>query len=599
MPKRGVASSFAASSGDVHSAESDALPDDAQQHDILMFIDGGSPEQIRKYVVRDPRAYNYEELDALFKTHTAFPILCGFDCTSDVEQLAGEHEHLTRASISKNHLSWHLLVDNSRWQITKPLYLERIMGGDGTGYIKRYAALCELRHTGVNGTQPLLKIVLLKCVRGKAQCEAWHVTQETRRQLVDWICECMELGDMPTVLVGDIGMSFHYLASVAEKFSEKLEHVNLPNSAFTLLYRHAGEAKWSHTVQDYAQNQQIIIWELRHDTSDAEQLAGSEAASDDPDAHNIRNVAHLAGSATASDAPDVDNLTGIAQFAGGVNRNRQLQLMHDTKLMLGLLAGSCGDRTDVQAFTLWHPLQMYYNDRGGGEVGWKPTSIHSLVQQLNDALTLVRQARAHSGGVHPTDAPTVSLSRAEFDKALNYCKHEFHERFMLNENLRREYTEFRNDPHLMTRSQKSRIRNQFRGAFHNWVTKLVGDYNFFMTVLKHGIFDSTSRREFLQALREEKEAAMSASVDAHHAGDDGGPSKRARVDHDALRQTALHALQTAAFYNVLLSIRAMLYSLLTIHAHGHSSVIRLATKKKHAQCSRRHSCHHHRNPPHH
>ena len=45
----------------------------------------------------------------------------------------------------------------------------------------------------------------------------------------------------------------------------------------------------------------------------------------------------------------------------------------------------------------------------------------------------------------------------------------------------------------------------------------------------------------LQALCEEKQAAMSASVDAHHAGDDGGPSKRARVDHDALRQAALHA----------------------------------------------------------
>ena len=73
------------------------------------------------------------------------------------------------------------------------------------------------------------------------------------------------------------------------------------------------------------------------------------------------------------------------------------------------------------------------------------------------------------------------------------------------------------------------------------MTKLVGDYNFFMTVLKHGIFDSTSRREFHQALREEKQATMSASVDAHHAGDDGGPTKRARVDKDALRQAALHA----------------------------------------------------------
>ena len=103
------ASRSAVSSGDAHPAGSNAVrrdavfPDDAHPRDILMFIDGGSPKQIKKYVVRDPQAYTYEELDALVKTHTAFPILCGFDCTSDVEQHAGEHEHLTQASISKNH----------------------------------------------------------------------------------------------------------------------------------------------------------------------------------------------------------------------------------------------------------------------------------------------------------------------------------------------------------------------------------------------------------------------------------------------------------------------------------------------------------------
>ena len=102
MPKRGVASSSAASSGDVYPAESDALPDDTYPCDILMFVDGGSPKQIREYVIRDPRAYEYNELDALFHTHTALPFLCGFDCTSGVEQLAGEHEHLTLVSISKN-----------------------------------------------------------------------------------------------------------------------------------------------------------------------------------------------------------------------------------------------------------------------------------------------------------------------------------------------------------------------------------------------------------------------------------------------------------------------------------------------------------------
>ena len=68
------------------------------------------------------------------------------------------------------------------------------------------------------------------------------------------------------------------------------------------------------------------------------------------------------------------------------------------------------------------------------------------------------------------------------------------------------------------------------------MTKLVGDYNFFMTVLKHGIFDSTNRRKFLQALQKEKEAAMSAS-----AGDNSRPTKRARVNKNALRRAVLRA----------------------------------------------------------
>ena len=141
------------------------------------------------------------------------------------------------------------------------------------------------------------------------------------------------------------------------------------------------------------------------------------------------------------------------------------------------------------------------------------------MQQLNDAHTLARQARAQSGGIHSTGTPGISLLTNEFEKALDYCRNVYHEKFMLNENLKREYTEFRNDPQSMQHTTKKRIRNQFRGAFRNWITKLVGDWNFFMTVLKHGIFDSTSRREFLQALPQERQAAMSSSVDAHHAAD--------------------------------------------------------------------------------
>ena len=94
-----------------------------------------------------------------------------------------------------------------------------------------------------------------------------------------------------------------------------------------------------------------------------------------------------------------------------------------------------------------------------------PCDMFAGVQQRGDALTLARQARAQSGSVHSIDAPAISLSDAEFEKALDYCKHEFHERFMLNEDLRREYTKFRNEPDCMTRSQKTRYAKSFAERF--------------------------------------------------------------------------------------------------------------------------------------
>ena len=136
-----------------------------------------------------------------------------------------------------------------------------------------------------------------------------------------------------------------------------------------------------------------MLFKYPRGASDAAQLAGSANASANP-----------------SDAPDDYNSTDIAQFGGSVRRNRQLQLMKDTKFMLGLRAGSDGERPEVHAFCLYHGILKYGNDQGGGEVAWKPTSVHSLVQQLGDALMLARQARAHSGSLHSTGAPAISLS---------------------------------------------------------------------------------------------------------------------------------------------------------------------------------------------
>ena len=66
----------------------------------------------------------------------------------------------------------------------------------------------------------------------------------------------------------------------------------------------------------------------------------------------------------------------------------------------------------------------------------------------------------------------------------------------------------------LSKQEKDWTREQFRTAFRNWATKLLGNYNFVMVILQHGMLEPAERRKFVEALVREKEES---SVDLHHA----------------------------------------------------------------------------------
>ena len=59
--------------------------------------------------------------------------------------------------------------------------------------------------------QLAVRLVMLKCHRGKAECLEWHINQETRRLISEFIHELLAEQATPTLIVGDIGMHTNYL----------------------------------------------------------------------------------------------------------------------------------------------------------------------------------------------------------------------------------------------------------------------------------------------------------------------------------------------------------------------------------------------------
>jgi len=270
--------------------------------------------------------------------------------------------------------------------------------------------------------------------------------------------------------------------------------------------------------------------------------------------HSVRDLAQCSQIMIVNVAPSSSD---APQPAGKADEGATVTLLTRTQHMLKLLESDDGDNDNLCMNSLWHPIQNHATD-ASGERAFEPRPVHQALQCFQDALQVLRAARNEAFRSRQADtAPSRQLSQEEFGIAMAHSKNLFYEHFMVNEDLRERYARYKESPLQLTKKEKQQTRNAFRSAFRVWVTKLVGDYTFFTTVMAHGFFEGQQRREFVQALLHEREqkqrgsddvhvarsdAAHEASDDAHLAGSSSA-SKDApvRADREQLRKAALHA----------------------------------------------------------
>ena len=94
-------------------------------------------------LVEGPAQYSFQVLSDVYGSAAVHPVVCGFDCASDVEQLAGQHESLELATVALGPLSWRVLYGRNHWRLSKPLHLEEVTPKVGV-VADRYAAICEI-----------------------------------------------------------------------------------------------------------------------------------------------------------------------------------------------------------------------------------------------------------------------------------------------------------------------------------------------------------------------------------------------------------------------------------------------------------------------
>ena len=150
------------SSGDLHSAEnavalersdkkrSATAGDEASgdehpaERNVFMVLNGRVPENLKKSLVAQKDSYHVNEVKEIVDTLSGFPVLCGFDCASDVEQLAEMHSCLKSYSVEHGELSWHILYDERAWEMTRPLQVIEIIPAS-MSCVERCCGMCEMK----------------------------------------------------------------------------------------------------------------------------------------------------------------------------------------------------------------------------------------------------------------------------------------------------------------------------------------------------------------------------------------------------------------------------------------------------------------------
>ena len=130
-----------------------------------------------------------------------------------------------------------------------------------------------------------------------------------------------------------------------------------------------------------------------------------------------------------------------------------------------------------------------------------PVDIYETACLLEMALDITREVRAHVGasGQH------TSLSDQQTETAFKFLKEEiFAKRYMRNEELKAEFLAFQENPKKFKGPARKKNHQGVRNACKAWVHGLMGNTALVNAIIKHGLYDFKSQREFMLAFHELK-----------------------------------------------------------------------------------------------
>ena len=158
-----------------------------------------------------------------------------------------------------------------------------------------------------------------------------------------------------------------------------------------------------------------------------------------------------------------------------------------------------------------------------------PVDIYETARLLHMALDITREVRAHVGAC----GQDSSLSDQQRETAFKFLKEEiFATRYMRNEKLKADFLAFQENPKEFWGAARTKIQQGVRNACKAWVHGLMGNTALFNAILKHGMYDFKSQREFMLAFHQLKDESRR---DRHPTD---GMSRAKKLE---LRETALTA----------------------------------------------------------
>ena len=471
----------------------------------FLFCDGGNGD-IARDVVADKRAALAPAEVKDFAAEFDASVILGVNLDRTlwgkiVSEMGLQHNFQAGAETS-----WHVLCDASQWALRGGICVEHVMQRrDGTHLA---AAVVELQRSA--DLTESLGVILIKVLRGTAG-KARFIAVDTRKQIMDWATSKLSSASVPTAVVGDLGIG---MAGLSRYLFEQ-----------TVMYngeRSCGQPNDNISVQSTPyQDLQLLFTPGKHTKPDV--------SSKILDAGQSRRMLLL----------QVDGLqqspqykkANIGQSSGGAHpiAGKVVTLKPRVRRFLEMLEAAACDDDRVLAEVLFHPIQDIHIDEMGVKT-CKAVTVSESLLALSSGLELIRSARNTCASPPPADGQ--QLSSREFEKALGHTRQIFVAQFLEDAKLKTDYEALKDETNTekTTRAVKKYINGEVRSRHRIWMTKLMGNWNFFKVTLRYGYFDAANKKELVKAILQERATSQTS----------GGKHPTGSAE---LRKVALHARQ--------------------------------------------------------